>query len=248
MKIHVYSYRFAQEVLQHKNYEAAWREMTEIFEQAPLFVWPGKSKAVKRLEVVQQVMNTYFDRRLSVDNGWEYHPLATSIAGSKLKADFRKKFGDLSIQIEIQFGNMARWYSDIFKFQAGYSAKAINVGVSVVPMGAVARTIDQNVVNFERAKRELPSAELSVTLPIVMLGLGKDEHTKVVDLRATRFTSVKDLVSKGQESNRWRVVHGHLSGTDMGTIGPDSPTGPMVVAPADDDDEDDEMVVTAEGV
>lgn len=236
MKLSVYSYRYAEEVLEHKNYAAGWAELTGVLAEAPLFIWPNKSKAVKRLDVVQQVINTFFDRRLSVDCGWEYHPLATNIPDSGLKADFRKTFGDLSLQVEVQFGNMARWYSDVFKFQAGYSAGAINVGISVVPMGALARRIDQNVVNFERARRELPSAELSITLPIAMIGVDVDDTTPVVDLTTTRFTTLKEIIGKGNEANRWRIVHGYLEGASMSTIGPDSATGPMLTGAADDDD------------
>ena len=237
MKLHIYSYRYAEEVLQHAHYSMAWDEVTSILRATPVFIWSGKSAKVKGLLVVQQVLNTYFDRRLAVDNGWEYHPLATSIAGSKLKADFRKKFGDLGIQVEIQFGNMARWYSDIFKFQAGYSAEAINVGVSVVPMSNLAKKIDQNVVNWERAKRELPSAKLSITLPIALIGLEDDSDTKVVDLRKTQFTDIRDFSGKGKEANRWRVVHGYLAGEDLSKLGPTSPIGPML--PQDEDETED---------
>lgn len=130
-------------------------------------------------------------------------------------------------------------YSDIFKFQAGYSAEAVNVGVSVVPMYDLAKRIDQNVVNYERAKRELPSAKLSITLPIVMIGLVDDAETPVVDLRATRFTSIGDFSGRGNEQNRWRVVHAYLSGGDMREVGPTSQTGPMLTSPPDDLEPDD---------
>jgi hypothetical protein len=182
------------------------------------------------------VLNTYFDRRLAVEKGWDYHPLATNIEGSNLKADFRKRFGDLGIQIEVQFGNMARWYSDIFKFQAGYSAETINLGISVVPMYSLAKKIDQNVVNWERAKRELPSAKLSITLPIALIGIEDDHDTTVVDLRETRFEKVQEFTTKGKEENRWRVVHGYLTGQPMASIGPDSPAG-RVLEPEDDETE-----------
>ena len=236
LRLHIFSYRYAQEVLQHNNYSAAWDELTDVLTGTPVFIWSGKSAKVKRLCVVQQLLNTYFDRRLAIDLGWEYHPLATNIAGSELRADFRKSFGNLGIQVEIQFGNMARWYSDIFKFQAGYSAGAIQLGVSVVPMQRLATLIDQNIVNFERAKRELPSAELSITLPILMIGLEWDEQTKVVDARTTQFADFGDLAGRGNGNNRWRVVHAYLNGVDMATVGPAAPTGPMG-APADIDDD-----------
>lgn len=227
MKVHCFSYRYAVQILQHQDYKAAWDEIEGAFEQAPLFVWPGKSSKVKRLDVVQQLMNTYFDRVLAVDLGWNYHPLATKIEGSNLKADFRKRFGDLTVQVEVQFGNMARWYTDLFKFQAGYSAKEIQLGVSVIPMYVLATRIDQNVANFERAARELPSAELSITLPIVMFGVAPDEHTVVVDASTSSFAHPKDLTGRGNELNRWRIIHGHLSGTPMPSISSSSATGPL---------------------
>ena len=128
MRIEIYSYRFAQEILQHSKYENGWNEIIDVISNTPLFIYPGKSKRNPKLDVVQQVMNTYFDRRLSVDLGWEYHPLATDISNSALKADFRKTFDDLTIQVEVQFGNAARWYSDIFKFQTAYFSM-INLGL-----------------------------------------------------------------------------------------------------------------------
>src|SRR5271156_844758 len=57
--------------------------------------------------------------------GREYHPFATKIPNSNLRADYRKEFNGLHVQAEVQFGNMARWYSDVFKFQAACSEKLI---------------------------------------------------------------------------------------------------------------------------
>lgn len=238
MKLTQFSYRYAIQILQHPDYAAAWSEIEETFSQAPLFIWPGKSKKTKGADVVQQLMNTYFDRILAVDKGWEHHPLATKIVGSNLRADFRKQFDNLAIQIEVQFGNMARWYSDLFKFQAGYSAQAVHLGLSVVPMGVLARRIDQNVVNFERAARELPAADLSITLPILMLGLEPDKETPIIDVSRSLFVSIKDITGAGNESNRWRIVNGYLAGADIESIGPESPIGSMLRTGDDADQED----------
>jgi hypothetical protein len=131
MKVHIFSYRYALEILQHPSNLAAWLEIEKIVSNAPVFIFPGKSKN-KRLQIVQQLMNTYFDRRFAVDSGWTYHPLATGIMDSRLAADFRKRFAAITIQAEVQFGNMARWYSDIFKLQAAYSQSLIHAGLCVV--------------------------------------------------------------------------------------------------------------------
>jgi hypothetical protein len=234
MKSTVFSYRFAQEILQHPNWQAAWDEISDVIAQAPVFVYSGKSGKNARLDAVQQVMNTYFDRRFGVDLRWDYHPLATGIEGSNLRADYRKRFDSLGIQVEVQFGNMARWYSDIFKFQTAYSQGLINLGLCVVPMASLARRIDSNVVNFERAQRELPSAELSITLPILLVGVEPDEDPGEVDLRPCRFDDIRDITGKGKTDNRWRIVNGYIANTPMRRIGPDSDTGPMLASVDDD--------------
>jgi hypothetical protein len=228
MRVVEHSYRFAKEILQHPSHQQAWDEIYGVISNTPLFIWPSKSRSNPRLDVVQQVMNVYYDRRLAVDLGWTYHPLATRIENSGLAADFRKQFGDLVIQVEVQFGNMSRWYSDIFKFQTAYSQQLINIGICILPTGTIARRIDSNVANFERALRELPSAELSITLPILLAGVEIDPDTPIIDISQSQFETPAQVVGRGTAANRWRIVHGYLSGVPMSEIGPTSPTGPLL--------------------
>jgi hypothetical protein len=235
MKVEIYSYRFAEEILQHPRHSQAWNDIERVLSETPLFVYPGKSRTNSRLDVVQQVLNTFFDRRLAVDLGWEYHPLATGIVNSGLRADFRKTFDELTVQAEVQFGNMARWYSDVFKFQAAYSQGLIQLALSVIPMSSLAIRIDSNIVNFERARRELPSAELSITLPIILAGIAPDDTTPTVDISRCQFYSIQNITGRQNAANRWRIVNGYLAGTPMEEVGPASETGPML-AGADDDD------------
>ncbi|MES2442087.1 MAG: BglII/BstYI family type II restriction endonuclease [Pseudomonadota bacterium] len=228
MRLKLHSYRFSQEILQHPNHQGAWDEVRSICEAAPLFIWPEKSKTNKKLDVVQQLMNVYFDRRFAIDGGWEHHPLATKIVESGLRADFRKSFGNLTVQVEVQFGNMARWYSDIFKFQTAYSQGLIQAAISILPTAALARRIDSNVANFERALRELPSAELSITLPILLIGLEPDYSTALIDVSASKFSEIKELTGKTKAENLWRVVNGRIGGATIENIGPESEVGPQI--------------------
>lgn len=242
MKYQLFSYRYAAEILQHTNYAPAWQEIIGAVSGAPLYVWPNKSKAVKSLDVVQQLLNTHFDHIFSEPSGWAFHPYATGIPNSNLRADYRKSFGSapddsVNVQMEVQFGNMARWYSDIFKFQTAYSQDLAQVGVCIVPMLELAKRIDQNVVSFERAKRELPSAKLSITLPILMIGVSADNSTVVHDVSKSQFGAVSELTGKGRTGNRARVVFGIANGAPIDKIGPSSPTGsvPQVEHEEDDD-------------
>ena len=234
MKVTVHSYRFAQEIFQHAHYALVWEEIIGVCENTPLFVWPNKSGKNARLDVVQQLLNVYFDRRLAIDLRWQHHPLATKIAESGLRADFRKEFADLSVQVEVQFGNMARWYSDIFKFQTAYSQGLVQAAISIVPMGTFGRRIDSNIAHYERALRELPSADLSITLPILLIGIEPDDGTQLVDVSQSQFGAVGELTGKKKAENLWRVVNGHLAGVPMTQIGPQSDIGPQIEITAEE--------------
>lgn len=263
MKYTLYSYRYAQEILEHANNQEALDEIIAAVANAPLFTHEGKSPKNARLDVVQQVMNTWYDRVLAVEYGWDYHPLATSIPDSGLAADFRKCFTNIRVQAEVQFGNMSRWYSDVFKFQTAYAQDLIDVGLCIVPMGSLARRIDSNVVSFERVLRELPSAKMSLTLPILVVGVEPDDATLTVDLKALgipldRLTKAAPKASKEKtprkapakltaagrsEHNRYRIVNAIRIGADPLTITDQSPTGAMakplaLAAPIDDGDPD----------
>ena len=100
--------------------------------------------------------------------GWEIRPRIISTAKSNLASDFKKG----KVQVEVQLGNMARWYTDVFKFLLSYSADDIEIGVLAVPVQATAKQIDENIANYERVTRELPHAKMGITLPIWVLGLG----------------------------------------------------------------------------
>lgn len=99
--------------------------------------------------------------------GWEIKPKIISESESKLESDFKKG----KIQVEVQFGNMARWYTDVFKFLLSYSSDDIEIGVLIVPMQATAKLIDENVVYYERVIRELPHAKMGITIPIWVIGV-----------------------------------------------------------------------------
>lgn len=227
MKFQLFSFHHAKEILEHPRYAQCLNEIIGSVESCPTYIWPGKSAKNDKLDIVQQVINSYFDRRLTVDNEWEYHPLATGIEGSGLAADFRKSFGEgFSVQVEVQLGNMARWYTDIFKFQAAFSRNLAHIGISIIPMSQMATRIDSNVVSFERACRELPAAKESITLPILLIGIEPD--TNVIDIKHSGFDKINEITRAGGYENRLRIVNGLISNPDgIRVINALSPVGPQ---------------------
>lgn len=177
VKLTTYSYRFAIEVLSSKAFEKEMNEIVDVLSKSkvPLLNPPKtrtrKQKKTGRVQTFtfvtsQKKLNDLFDEEFE-KRGWECQPPVTQDKVTGIKADYEKS----RIQVEVQFGNMARWYTDVFKFQVSYSLGLIDVGVLVVPMQAFANTIDENVAHYERVIRELPYAKMSITLPIWVVGI-----------------------------------------------------------------------------
>ena len=189
MKVKTFSYRFAEEILQHSKYRCVYDEIMMVCKECPLPVYQGKSKNQPRLDVVQQVMNSYFFKRLEL-LGWETEPAATPDENAdELRSDFRKTFVDketgeklLTVQIEVEFGNVASSYRNYFKFQLSYSYSLTDICIIIVPSQQLANRVDSGVSNFEKACRELPSAKLSITVPTLVIGLF-DEDTPIWDVK-----------------------------------------------------------------
>jgi hypothetical protein len=52
-----------------------------------------------------------------------------------------------------------------------YSQGQVDIGILAVPTQTFARYIGDNIAHYERVCRELPHARLSITLPIMVIGL-----------------------------------------------------------------------------
>ena len=194
-----YSYRFAAEIVEHPNYKNVFTELSDVCQSCPIPVYPGKSDRQSGKDVIQQIMNTYFKLRFQ-SLGWELEPLVTPDSSQdELRADFRKSFsstGDrpITAQIEVEFGNIASSYRNYFKFQLSFSYNLTDICVLVVPSQKLANRIDSGVANYEKVVREIPQAKLSITVPILVIGLfdeNEDEDgtpSKEWDIKATGVT------------------------------------------------------------
>ncbi len=209
MEIKTFSYRFAEEILQHERYREAYDEIIEICKACPVPVYQGKSKNQTKLDVVQQIMNTYFWEAFKL-KGWKDEPLATPNTNEdELRSDFRKTFkkengyGEITIQIEVEFGNVASSYRNYFKFQLSYSYDLTDVCILIVPSQHLCTRIDSGVSNFEKVLREIPSAKLSVTVPILVIGLfDVDEDGVIVEPWDVKAECNNLEIIKGSKKNR----------------------------------------------
>ncbi len=206
MRVKTFSYRYAEEILEHPHYKEAYEEILGICEKCPLPIYKNKSKSQPKLDVVQQIINTYFKIAFS-KHGWEEEPAVTPESfDDALRGDFRKKFSkgekDISIQIEVEMGNIASSYRNYFKFQLSYAHKLEDVAVLILSCDGLSRRIDSGVASFEKTVREIPSAALSITVPILVIGLD-DTDVEEIDIKAIE----EDLeVVKGSK-NKYKETH-----------------------------------------
>ena len=166
MRIETFSYRFADDILLSPRFTGVKDELLSVCNNCPIPVYSGKSQKQPSKDVVQQIMNTYFKLQFT-RLGWTAEPLVTPTNNQdELRADFRKTFGKrddkITLQTEVEFGNMASSYRNYFKFQ-------------------LANRIDSGVANYQKTIREIPQAKLSVTVPTLVIGLF-DKDTNGNDL------------------------------------------------------------------
>ena len=166
-----YSYRHAEAILERvfRKEKASIETILRSVDFVRLPV-PRERKRKGRIVSIKALSADGTNKRLTAAfkaKGWEITPRIISGSQSELRAD--AKHG--KIQVEVQFGNMARWYTDVFKFLLSYSSDDIEVGVLVVPMQATANKIDENVAYYERVIRELPHAKMGITIPIWVVGV-----------------------------------------------------------------------------
>lgn len=178
------NYRFAAEVLASEQFNAERDELFSALGDLPVSESPIPSVKRTRFNPINQTaMNSWLDARLR-PLGWEVHPVL--VEGSGLAADYRKG----RVQVEVQFGNMARWYADVFKFQVSYTQRDIDVAVLVVPTRRVGRLVGENIADFERISNELPRALMSITLPILVVGLEMDDEPyRVLEARQKEWST-----------------------------------------------------------
>ena len=219
MKVKTFSYRFAEEILQHPQYEAAYNELIRVCEECPIPVYAGKSSKQKSKDVVQQMMNSYFFMRFK-SLGWEAEPLATPNENAdELRSDFRKTFVDentgevlLTLQIEVEFGNVASSYRNYFKFQLSYSYSLADICVLIVPSQHLSVRIDSGVSNFEKTCREIPSAKLSITVPTLVIGLFDEDSPEWNVKEITEDLHVLKNDSVYVATQHYAIVQGYIDG------------------------------------
>ena len=136
----------------------------------------GKSRYAL-LPIDQNGMNTQLAGEL---RGWRRQPfvLGRTIGGeidTHLKGDFERN----GVFVEVEFGNAASLFRDLFKFHIAGQSGVGKAGVLVVAMGSISRLFDSGVTHFEQVVRLLPYMRIGLNLPVLIVGLDVEDWAPV---------------------------------------------------------------------
>ncbi|MDQ3552967.1 MAG: hypothetical protein M3395_00945 [Chloroflexota bacterium] len=190
MRLHTVSHQYAENILE-TAFRDEWEQLLEVFGRVdpPLrpaepFTTTGRPMTPKRqvrplggrrahalLPIDQVALNDVVDAEFKA-LGWNRQPyvlgetLGTPL-DSYLKGDFERS----GVYVEVEFGNTASLFRDLFKFQVAGRSGIGKVGVLVVATAAVTRLFDSGVATYEQAVNLLPYMKIGLQLPTVVVGL-----------------------------------------------------------------------------
>jgi hypothetical protein len=152
----------------------------------------GGKRAWAVLPIDQVALNEFLDARLSAI-GWARQPLVLGKSfGADLDSYLKGDFALSGVFVEVEFGNTASLFRDLFKFQIAGRSGVGKVGVLVVATGPMTRLFDSGVATFEQAEKLLPAMNIGLALPTLLIGLEVEDWGPIRD----RFQEMRKVVEE----------------------------------------------------
>jgi hypothetical protein len=171
--IEVFSHRNGRDILESPKFAPAFEEFTEVLAHLPPYRASKAKKTSDSHVIAPGAMNRWLDNELCVKRDWDWHPLVIETDPtdkehrSQLRSDFRKA----RIEVEVQFGNVARYAYDLYKMAISLALEQADVGIQVVCSKKFAAITGGNIAYFARAVRELERSRLTLIVPLVVIGI-----------------------------------------------------------------------------
>lgn len=171
--VEIFSHRNGVDILQSPKFDPAFREFLRVLRGLPPYR-SAKVKTTSKKHVISPgAMNRWLENELCVKLDWDWHPLiiesdpADKSRRSQLRSDFRKS----RVEVEVQFGNVARYAYDVYKMAISLALGQADVGIMVVCTKRFAGITGGNIAYFERAVRELERSRLTLIVPLAVIGI-----------------------------------------------------------------------------
>jgi Restriction endonuclease BglII len=173
----VFSHRNGKDILESPKFSVAYHEFREILRRLPPYRAARAKKTSSAHIIAPAAMNHWLENELCVKRDWDWHPLIIdadpddAASKSQLRSDFRKD----RIEVEVQFGNVARYAYDVYKMAISMAMAQADVGIQVVCTKKFAAITGGNIAYYERAVRELERSRLTLIVPLVVIGIEPEQ-------------------------------------------------------------------------
>lgn len=155
MKIQIHNHRNGLSIIDEKMFNITLCSV----EQQPVYEMCKNT--------VSEIKNAILDELLS--NGWEKDHRLDSVSHISITASQNK------IGLCLQTGNISRIYADLLKLQLLFTQGQLFAGIIILPTKSAAKSLGDNMVNFERVVQELNIFSQIITIPLVLIGFDKEE-------------------------------------------------------------------------
>ncbi|HYN80039.1 MAG TPA: BglII/BstYI family type II restriction endonuclease [Gemmatimonadaceae bacterium] len=179
--VDTFNHRNGKDILESPQFRDSFHEFMDVLPWLPPYRSAKTKKTSIQHVVAPSAMNRWLDNELCITRDWDWHPLIINAdpddqsGKSGLRSDYRKD----RIEVEVQFGNVARYTYDIYKMAISLAREQADVGIMVVSTKRFAGIIGGNIAYFERAVRELAHSRLTLIVPLVVIGV--EPETWMID-------------------------------------------------------------------
>jgi hypothetical protein len=139
----------------------------------------GGRRAYALFPIDQAALNRELHARLR-DRAWTAEPVAAGAPlGTPADLALRGDFAKNGVFVEVEFGNSASLFRDVFKFQIASRSNTGEVGVLIVATAQMAKYFDSGVTTYEQAVNLIPYMRIGIQMPVWVIGIEPADWTHV---------------------------------------------------------------------
>ncbi len=213
-----------ERALQTDEVRESVASLVSALEATPVPFWHGKSEKQTSKSILQPVLNAYIEQEL-VERGWvrEYKVTGDDDGPTGMRIDFGQHSDGRLTAVEVQFGNVGRYYADMYKFFHLQAAGRLALAINVVLTDETARMTDSGIATYEtsvlRIKEIAGTTLRCIPVPIVCLGLSQ-QGTELVDFAQSRFSNPKIFQGEGAKASIAHAVAELRRGVPIEDVAP----------------------------
>ena len=131
--------------------------------------------------VNQKIINAMFRHKMHNKWGWDKDPKVNAELGKGVEGDFSKELDNgLRGFVEVEFGNVASVFRDLFKFIYMKVIGSYDIGILILPSEKDKFSAEiESIYSFQGVKKILEESKGSISVPVLLLGIEPDRSQDI---------------------------------------------------------------------